>query len=222
MGRSSAAPLRFAKLVAGDRFGSFFFLGGIVAVGMAIAVGRRDAYGLARIGEVSRDGLGNVAYRADLDYGGLSLLQHQLFVDGADFGLFFVGLLAARAIFFRGGQRNVVFEVADTRGVFSVDLQGVLVGIEIDFLALGVDLMLAVRLVPLGDGRILVHILDDFAPAYASVVGAEGNFTLLRGVWNDAHLGTAEIVVEKLLEPHAGDKEEVPRVGLAALHGVFV
>src|SRR3984893_11392163 len=222
MGRSSAAPLRFAKLVAGDRFGSFFFLGGIVAVGMAIAVGRRDAYGLARIGEVSRDGLGNVAYRADLDYGGLSLLQHPLFVDGADFGLFFVGSLAARAIFFRGGQRNVVFQVADTGSVIGVDFQGMFVGVEIDLLALGVDFVLAVRLVPLGDGRILVHVLNDFAPAYAGVVRAEGNFALLRGVRNDAHFGAAEIVVKEILEPHAGDEEEIPRIGLAALHGVFV
>src|SRR5260370_37158595 len=91
-----------------------------------------------------------------------------------------------------------------------------------DLLTLGVDLMLSVRLVPLGDGRILVHVLNDFAPAYARVVRAEGNFALLRGVRDDAHLGAAEIVVEKILEPHAGDEQEVPRARLAALHGVVV
>src|SRR4029077_13486014 len=35
----------------------------------------------------------------------------------------------------------------------------------------------------------------------------------------DAHFGAAEVVVEKILEPHAGDEEEVPRI-LAALHSV--
>src|SRR5208282_3756872 len=92
--------------------------------------------------------------------------------------------------------------------------------LEIDALALGVDFMFAVILVPLGDRRVLVHVLDDLAPAYARVVGAEANFALLRGVRNDAHFGAAEVVVEKILEPHAGDEEEIPRI-LAALHGVI-
>src|SRR4029077_18296080 len=138
------------------------------------------------------------------------------------FGLFFVGLLAAGAIFFRGGQRDIVLEVADAGGVFGVNLQGMLVGVEIDFLALGVDFVLAVGLVPFGDGRVLVHVLDDLAPAYAGVVRAEGNFALLRGIGDDAHFGATEIVVEQILEPHAGDEQEVPGIGLAALHGVFV
>src|SRR5262245_32960322 len=80
--------------------------------------------------------------------------------------------------------------------------------------------MLAVGLVPLGDGSVFVHILNDLAPADAGVVGTEGNFALLCGIRNDAHFGAAEIVVEKILEPHAGDEQEVPRIGLAALHGV--
>jgi len=42
---------------------------------------------------------------------------------------------------------------------------------------------------------------------------------LLRGVRDDAHLGAAEVVVEKILKPHAGDEEEVPGI-LATLHGV--
>src|ERR1700680_1574963 len=94
-----------------------------IAVTVAIAIGWRDAYRLAGVGEIGWYGFGDVAYRADLHDRGLSLLQHQLFVDGADLGLFLVGLLAASAIFFRGGQRNVVLEVADACGVFRVDLQ---------------------------------------------------------------------------------------------------
>src|SRR5579872_1140011 len=82
--------------------------------------------------------------------------------------------------------------------------------------------MLPVSLVPLGYGRILVHVLDDLPPAYAGVICAEGNLALLRGVGNDAHFGAAEVVVEEILEPHTCDEQEVPRVGGAALHGVFV
>src|SRR6266849_1602442 len=193
-----------------------------IAVGLAVATGWGDADRLAPIREIRGNGLGDVAYRADLDYRGLGLLQDQLFVDGADLGLFLVGLLATGTIFFRGGLRNVVFQVADTRGVFGVDFQGVFIGVEINLLALGVDLVLAVGLVPLGDGRVLVHVFDDFAPADAGVVRAEGNFALLCGIRDDAHLGAAGVVVEQILEPHAGDEQEVPRVGLAALHGVFV
>src|SRR6266446_7769288 len=95
-----------------------------IAVAVAVAGGWGDRYRLSSVGEVGWDGFGDVAYRADLDHRGLGLFQDQLFVDGADFGLFLVGLLATGAIFFRGGLRNVVFEVADTRGVCGVDVQG--------------------------------------------------------------------------------------------------
>jgi formylmethanofuran dehydrogenase subunit A len=74
--------------------------------------------------------------------------------------------------------------------------------------------MLAVFLVPLRDGRVLVHVLDDLAPADTRVVRAEGNFALLRGVRDDAHFGAAEIVVEQILEPHARDQQEVPRIAV--------
>src|SRR5216684_5559859 len=138
---TGGVPYRISRrlLVAGDGFGGFFFLGGVavastvgvaVAIGMAIpvtvAAGRGDGYGLAGVGEVGWDGFGDVLDRADLDYRGLGLLEDQLFVDGADFGLFLVGLLAASAIFFRGGQWNVVLEVADTRRVFGVNLERML------------------------------------------------------------------------------------------------
>src|SRR5690349_7439829 len=131
MGRSGAAPLRVRRLVAGYNFGGFFLLDGVsVAIGMAVtvsivvtvAVGWRDGYGLAGVGEIGWDRFGYLAYRADLHYRRLRLLQHQLFVDGADFGLFFVGLFAADTIFFGRGQRNIVLEVANARVVFGVDL----------------------------------------------------------------------------------------------------
>ncbi len=65
-----------------------------------------------------------------------------------------------------------------------------------------------------------MHLLDDVAPADAGVVRAEADFAFLRGVGNDALLGAAEVVVEQILEPHAGDEQEVPAVG-AALLDVF-
>ncbi len=67
-----------------------------------------------------------------------------------------------------------------------------------------------------------MHLLDDVAPAHAGVVRAEGDFAFLRGVGNDALLGAAEVVVEEILEPHAGDEEEVPAIGathLDVVHG---
>src|SRR5437870_1413333 len=70
--------------------------------------------------------------------------------------------------------------------------------------------MLSVLLVPFGDGRGLVHVLDDLPPTDSGVVRAEGDLTELGRVRNDAHLGTAEVVIEKVLEPHSGDKQEVP------------
>ena len=77
--------------------------------------------------------------------------------------------------------------------------------------------MAAVLLIPLGEGGGHVHLLDDVPPADAGVVGAEGDFAFLRGVGDDALFGTAEVVVEQVLEPHAGDEEEVPAVGTALL-----
>src|SRR5580700_6716320 len=109
--------------------------------------------------------------------------------------------------------------MADASRVVSVNPQGVFEALEIDAFALGVDFVFAVVLVPLGDRRVFVHVLDDLAPAYAGVVSAEGDLALLRSVGDDAHFSAAEVVVEKILEPHAGDKEEVPGI-LAALHGV--
>ncbi len=86
--------------------------------------------------------------------------------------------------------------------------------------AAGKDLVAAVLLIPLGEGGRHVHLLNDVAPADAGVVSAEADFAFLRGVGDDALLGAAEVVVEEILEPHAGDEEEVPTV-LAALLDIF-
>ena len=151
------------------------------------------------------------------------LLQHQFFVNFADARFFLQEFGAAPCtIFLGGGYGHIVVNAADASGVFFVNHQRVLVGIEAHGAALGIDVVLAVFLVPLRDGRVLVHVLDDLAPADARVVRAEGNFTLLRRVRDDAHFGAAEIVVKQVLEPHARDHQEVPRIGVAALHGVFV
>src|ERR1700754_1064955 len=74
--------------------------------------------------------------------------------------------------------------------------------------------------IPLGERCGHVHLFDDVAPAHTGVVSAEGYFAFLRRVWNDALLGPAEIVVEQILEPHAGDKQEVPAI-FTALVDVF-
>ena len=94
--------------------------------------------------------------------------------------------------------------------------------LEAHLLAAGEDLVTAVLLVPLGERGGHVHLLDDVAPAHAGVVRAEGDLAFLRGVGDDALLGAAEVVVEQVLEPHAGDEQEVPAVAAAlldVLHG---
>ena len=81
---------------------------------VAITVGWSNADGLVGVGEIRRDGLGDVADRADLNDGLLGLLENQFFVDGAHFGLLFKRLLAADTVFFTRRERNVVLEVANT------------------------------------------------------------------------------------------------------------
>src|SRR5712692_9676779 len=65
-----------------------------------------------------------------------------------------------------------------------------------NILAAGKDLVTAMLLVPLRNGCVLMHMLDDVAPANASIVGAETNLTFLSSVRNDAHLRPAEIIIE--------------------------
>src|SRR3990172_8217803 len=80
----------------------------------------------------------------------------------------------------------------------------------------GVNGMLTVPLIPLCDGRVLVHLFQDVWPTDPGVICAERNFAFQRSVGDDAHFGAPEVVVKQVLEPHAGNKQKVPRI-LAAL-----
>ena len=93
--------------------------------------------------------------------------------------------------------------------------------IEVDFFASSENLVTPVLFIPLCDGRILVHVLNDVAPANAGVVSAETDFTLLRTIRDDAHFGSAEVIVEQILKPHACDEEEVPAVRATLLDVIF-
>ena len=76
----------------------------------------------------------------------------------------------------------------------------------------GVNGVALVLFVPIFEIRRFVHVLDDLPPADPGIVSAEGNLAFLRAVRNDAHLGAAEIIVEKILKPHALDAEHAPVV----------
>ena len=82
----------------------------------------------------------------------------------------------------------------------------------VDLAPAGVDLVPPVLSVPLRQRRGHVHLLDDVPPADARVVRAERNLAFLRSVGDHAHLRAPEVVVEQVLEPHAGDEQEVPRI----------
>src|SRR5205807_9178341 len=66
------------------------------------------------------------------------------------------------------------------------------------------DFMPPVLFIPLGQTGGHVHLLHDLAPADAGVVRTEGDLALLGRVWDDALIGAADVVIEQLLEPHAG------------------
>src|ERR1700757_3168502 len=68
---------------------SYGFGGGFLGLGRfaAVAIGWGDADGLIGVGEVCRDGFGDVGNRADLDYRLLRLLEDEFFVDGTNTGL---------------------------------------------------------------------------------------------------------------------------------------
>ena len=91
---------------------------------------------------------------------------------------------------------------------------------EVDLLPACEDLVTPMLLVPLGERRGHMHLLDDLSPPDAGVIGAETDLALLCGVGNDAHLGPAEIVVEEVLEPHPGDEQDIPAV-IAAFLDIF-
>ena len=92
---------------------------------------------------------------------------------------------------------------------------------HVDFFPASEYLVTAVLFIPLGHRRILVHVFDDVSPTDTRVVGAEGNLTFLRAVRDDSHFCATKIVVEEILEPHAGDEKEVPSIG-ASLRDVVL
>ena len=55
-------------------------------------------------------------------------------------------------------------------------------------------------------------MLDDIAPADSCVVSTETDLSFLGSVRNNAHLSATKIVIEEILEPHAGDEEEIPTI----------
>src|ERR1700737_1100357 len=77
----------------------------------------------------------------------------------------------------------------------------------------GVDLVAAVRLVPLREGSGLEHLFDDLPPADARVVRAEGDLSHLGRVRDDAHFRAPEVVVEEALDPTPPEKNHTPSDG---------
>ena len=81
--------------------------------------------------------------------------------------------------------------------------------------------MTTLFLVPLRQGRRLMHILDNLAPTHAGIIGTERDLSILRPVWDDAHLSPAEIVGPQVLKPHPFHAEDSPFILLrASLHPV--
>src|SRR5438552_7465915 len=92
------------------------------------------------------------------------------------------------------------------RQIAFVELEIVRCISQLNFFAASKDFVPTMLFVPLTHSRVLVHVLDDVAPANPRVVGAETDLALLSAVRNDAHLSAAEVIVEKILEPHTGDE----------------
>src|SRR5581483_8158914 len=97
----------------------------------------------------------------DLHNGRLRLLQNQLLIDRPNLCRLFKSLAAANLVFLGSGHGDVVLAFAHASGIIGIDDQGVFVIVEADALALGIDLVLAVGLIPLGDGGVFVHIFND-------------------------------------------------------------
>src|SRR5438270_7041892 len=73
-------------------------------------------------------------------------------------------------------------------------------------------------LIPFRDGRVLMHMLNDVAPADAGIVGAETNLAFLSSIRNYAHLRTTEVVIEKILEPHPSDEKKIPTISPSSFY----
>ena len=65
--------------------------------------------------------------------------------------------------------------------------------------------------VPVGDRSGTESILDDLTPTHPGVVGAERDLPELGAIGDDAHLGSAEIVIPQVLKPHPGNEQKSPR-----------
>src|SRR5271170_8219343 len=98
---------------------------------MAVAIRRSDLHWLHRH---TRNRAEDLLHRADLHDGLGGLLQHELFVNAADFGSLFERLLAADAVFFSSGLRNIVLEFTNARSIFGVNAERVFVALQIDLL----------------------------------------------------------------------------------------
>src|ERR1700680_3086845 len=115
-----------------------------------VSIGVADGHG-----SDGRSGLLDVGERADLHNFLRRLLQYEFFVNLADAGFFLEEIGAApRTIFLGRGVRHFVVDGADACGVIGVNHERMIVGIEAHGSALGVDLMLAVFLIPLCDGGV--------------------------------------------------------------------
>src|SRR6185436_2368515 len=129
------------------------------------------------------------------------LLQHHFLVK-----------LAHHDGFFMRSLRSLHLRLVRPRQINFIQNQTVARLSELDILATGKNLVSAMLLIPLRDSRVLVHVFNNVPPANTRVVSAEGNLTFLSSVRNDAHLGAPEVVVEKILEPHSCDEQEVPAI----------
>jgi len=112
---------------------------------------------LIGVGEVWPECLLDVGERADLHHRRLRLFQHQFFVDGANFGLFFERLCGARRSL---PQRNVMLEVTNTRASLASMTSECSKLWQINGLA-SRRFLFCRDSVPLGDGRVLVHVFND-------------------------------------------------------------
>src|SRR4030095_4192572 len=75
-----------------------------------------------------------------------------------------------------------------------------------------IDGMTSMLFVPLSKIRGLVHVLDNLSPTHSCVVGTERDLALLSAVGDHAHFSAAEIVIEKILKPHALDAKHSPLI----------
>src|SRR5262249_3286199 len=129
-------------------------------------------------------------------------LLRKLRVAGAD-------LLLTRSL---GDSQPIEVMLHFVSNDFLAQRHRVLEAVQRDRLAAGDDLMPALVVVPLGQRRRHMPLLDDLPPADACVISAERYLALLRRVRNNALFGPPEIVIEEILEPHAGNEEEIPPV----------